>query len=83
MWYKSESMTSPTLTDTVSSKKWVYIRRHVKTEIREDSFGNEYTVYVYEEQKILKENYPIYLGETNNSNRLDDIEDVLAEIMGT
>lgn len=83
MWYKAESITEPKLVDTTSSKKWVYVRKNITTKTVIDDFGNEYTIYVFDEQKIPKEDYTIYLGETNNSSRLDDIEEVLAELMGT
>ncbi len=82
MWYKVESMVSPIMIDSLSSKKWVYIRRNVVSKTEVDEFGNEHVTYRYEEQKIPKENYAIFLTSSENSDRLSDIEDILADMIG-
>ena len=55
---KSQSTVKPTLIDTTSSKKVVYIRQNI-VEIQKD----DTTFYEYEEAKLTKEEYQEYLKE--------------------
>lgn len=67
-WYKSESATQPLEIDTISSKKYNYVRRNIEQATREDT-----TVYKYEECKILKEDWGLYLENEQLRADLDYI----------
>lgn len=83
VWYVAEGSTRPELVDAESSRNWVYIRKDVHTETREDEVtGESYTVYVWLEMKIPKDVYPVYEQEMQNSARLADVEEVITEIIG-
>jgi len=72
MWYKTESNTRPTIIDSTSSKKWVYVRKNIEEHEREDeTTGIKEKFYSWEEMKIPKENYPIYELEVQNAANLD------------
>ena len=71
-WYEGTSSVYPSLVDTTSSKKWVYVRRNIEEHEREDEqTGLKILFYSYEEMKIPKENYPIYELEAQNAANLD------------
>lgn len=70
-WYEGTSSVYPSLVDTTSSKKWVYVRRNIEEHEREDDEGIKEKFYRWEEQKIPKENYPIYELEVQNAANLD------------
>ena len=72
-WYEGTSSVYPSLVDTTSSKKWVYVRRNIEEHEREDDEGIKEKFYRWEEQKICKENYPIYELEVQNAANLDYI----------
>jgi hypothetical protein len=74
MWYKAESSERPQAVDSTSSRKWVYIRRNITQEQREDG-----KVYVYDEAKIPKDMYDIIASQ---DGRLADLEDVVTELIG-
>ena len=59
-WYKSESAIMPLDTDTTSSEVYNYVRRNIETEEREEN-GETITMYVYEEAKVLKADWGLYL----------------------
>ena len=82
IWYDGESSVYPTLIDTTSSKKWVYVRRNVEEHERENEQGTKETFYTFEEQKVSKEIWGIFEKEADNSTRLADVEDVLADLIG-
>jgi hypothetical protein len=74
-YYTAESNVSPSLVDSTSSQKYTYLRQNVQEVEREDPDGSKYTVYVYEEAKLTKEEYTIYLvdqtsGEANTQAQL-------------
>ena len=75
MWYKSESKDIPTEIDMASSQVYVYVRKNIIPIQREDE-----TLYEYDEIKIPKEVYEIFRLETENTDRIADLEDVLAEM---
>ena len=70
-WYEGTSSVYPSLVDTTSSKKWVYVRRNIEEHEREDDEGIKEKFYKWEEMKIPKENYPIYELEAQNAANLD------------
>ena len=82
MWYKGESTVYPQLIDSVSSKKWVYIRKNVEEQTRTDEEGREYTVWAFDETKIPKDVYSIFETQLSDEARLADIEEVITEILG-
>lgn len=72
-WYEGTSSVYPSLVDTTSSKKWVYVRRNIEEHERENDEGIKEKFYKWEEMKIRKEDYPIYQLEVQNSANLDYI----------
>lgn len=82
VWYMAESTVFPKLIDSSSSKKWVYVRRNVKKCERENEQGIKETFYSFEEQKVPKDVWGIFEQEADNSVRLADVEDVLADLIG-
>ena len=82
VWYMAESTVFPKLIDSSSSKKWVYVRRNVKRCERENEQGIKETFYSFEEQKVPKDVWGIFEQEADNSVRLADVEDVLADLIG-
>ena len=75
MWNYAEGKERPALVDETSSKKWVYVRRNIEEFEREDETDPtiKEKFYRWEEQKIPKENYPIYELEVQNAANLDYI----------
>lgn len=55
-WYKSRSSEQPSETDTTSSEKYNYVRKNI-VEVNEE----EGDYFEYEEAKVLKEDWGIYL----------------------
>ena len=82
MWYYVESKSYPTLVDTTSSKKWVYVRRNIEEHEREDEQGIKEIFYSFEETKIPKDVWAIFEKETDNSERLADVEEAITELYG-
>ena len=72
-WYYAEGRDRPLVTDEISSKKWVYIRRNIEEFECEDETDPtiKEKFYRWEEMKIRKEDYPIYQLEVQNSANLD------------
>lgn len=83
MWYKTESNTRPTIIDTESSKKWVYVRKNIEEHEREDeTTGIKETFYSYEEQKVPKEVWGIFEKTVENDERIADVEEAITELYG-
>ena len=82
MWYKSESTVRPEQVDNTSSKIYVYVRKNIVETTREDeTIGNE-VVFEFDECKIPKDIYEIFKSQLEANDRLDEIEEVIAEIVG-
>lgn len=81
MWYKAESTTLPAIIDDTSSRVYVYVRKNIVAEQYVDESGEKITVYIYDEIKIPKEVYEIFRIESENTERIADVEDVLADIL--
>ena len=79
MWYEAMCDIEPEIVDTKSSNKYVYIRRNVHLETREDESGESKSFYAFEEMKIQKDIYEIIAPQ---NARLDDIEEAITEIIG-
>lgn len=73
MWITSEANYKPNTVDIATSKVYNYIRRNIHQEQREDDEGKIYTVWVYEEKKISKENWELYKAVERNSANIDYI----------
>lgn len=73
MWITAEANYKPNTVDIATSKVYNYIRRNIHQEQREDDEGKIYTVWVYEEKKISKENWELYKAVERNSANIDYI----------
>lgn len=82
-WYKTSSMTKPKIIDDTLSKKYVYVRRNiVESELINDLNPDIKEIfYSFEEIKIPKDVYSIFEFEKFNSNRLDELEDTIVELI--
>ena len=69
-WKKVESMTEPSEYDFTSSKKYNYIHKNIETVEREHD-GETYTVYVYDEAKVNKDDWQLYLDLTQAQADID------------
>lgn len=72
MFVQSESSVRPELLDTESSNVYNYVRRNIREEEREED-GEAVTVYVYEEEKVKKENWDLYEDSTQQRADIDYI----------
>lgn len=61
-WKISQSADRPEELDTTSSKVYNYARRNITEETVEGPGGESMTVYNYEELKVEKENWPLYIA---------------------
>lgn len=76
-YYKSESDTRPATVER--GKKTVYLRKNITEKTREDEMtGETKTYYEYDEAAMSFADFELY----NDELRLDDIETVLAELIG-
>lgn len=74
MWYEAEGTTRPENIDTTSSKKYNYVRKDIHTETRTDEMtGKAYTVYVWLERKIAKDDWELYKAVEKNTADIDYI----------
>lgn len=67
-WIKSESTVKPLELDTVSSEFTVYLRENIVEEEREDESGNKYTMFVYDECQIPKQDWIVEQTEQNTAD---------------
>lgn len=72
-WYKAESATMPVEIDTESSKVYNYVRQNIEEEERENPDGETVTMYVYDECRIPKEAWGLYLETEQNTANIDYI----------
>ena len=78
-YIKSQSSVYPTLIDTTSSKKYVYLRQNVVEKQTEETDEETHIYYEYDEAKLTKEEYEQYLKEINSTKTLESIENLKAE----
>lgn len=71
---ESRSSVKPTLIDTTSSKKIVYIRQNI-IEVQKDGI----VFYEYDEAKLTKSEYQEYLKELEATDTLEIVENLKAE----
>ena len=79
MWKEVESATRPSELDTASSKVYNYVRRNIREEEREVN-GETVVYYVFEEQRIHKEDWDTYAKVIQNTQDVADITDALIEL---
>lgn len=73
MWINAEATFEPDAVDTTTSKVYNYVRRNIREEQREDEEGNRYTVWVYEEMRIAKDEWELYKSVERNTANIDYI----------
>lgn len=74
MWYNVESTTQPSMIDTTTSRNWIYVRKDIHTEEREDEVtGEKMAVWVWKEIKIARENWELYKAVERNTANIDYI----------
>lgn len=74
MWYKTESLTRPSTTNTNSSRSYNYMRRNIVEKQRVDDITNEVITYFeYEEIKIPKVEWEVFLQAMANAATIDYI----------
>ena len=78
-WKKAESANRPAELDTTSSKKYNYVRKNITEEQRETEEGTM-TFYVYDELKVLKSDWTLFLAVADSESRIADCEDALVEL---
>lgn len=79
-WKKSESTIRPKEVDYESSLSSVYVRKNIKTEIREELESQETTLYyIYDEAVLTPEEYTVYAAEQAHDENLA-IMSALADI---
>lgn len=78
-YVKSQSADYPELIDIISSKKYVYLRQNVVEMQSDNTDGETYTYYEYDEAKLTKEEYEQYLKEMSSAETLESIETLKAE----
>ena len=79
MWYRCEngSDVKPGVLDTESSRKYVYVRRNfVLIEAEEERPAH----WVWEEQKILRDDWAVYEKVLEHGEALDDVYEALTEL---
>jgi len=59
-WKRVESSVRPAEIDKDSSKKFVYVNKNVTEETRTDESGQEMTMYVFDQNKILQDDWDVY-----------------------
>ena len=74
MWTTVESMFEPELTDSTTSRNWIYVRRNVREEQRTDEVtGETVTVYIFEEMKVPRDEWELYKAVERNTANIDYI----------
>lgn len=71
-FYKSESLIRPLEVDTGSSRLYNYVRQNIE-EVERVEDGETITVYVYDECKVPKEAWGLYLDTMQNTADIEYI----------
>jgi len=77
-WKRVESTNRPQEFDTTLSKKWNYVRKNITEEQREAE-GGTVTMYVYDELKVLKEDWELFMSVEEQKRSLADGETSIAK----
>lgn len=75
MWYKTESTVRPSSIDNISSQEYVYIRKDITEEVREDV-----TYYLYKENKIPKKDWELYSQILTQENDISDVQMAICDL---
>lgn len=78
-WYKAESMVMPQDEDLTSSKYYNYVRKNIEA-VTEVIDGETITKYVWDERKIPKEAWGLYLTQQQQNEDIDSCMVALTEI---
>lgn len=73
MWITAEATFEPDAVDITTSKVYNYVRRNIREEQRENEEGNSYTVWVYEEMRVAKDEWELYKSAERNTANIDYI----------
>ena len=65
-WYQTESTVRPETLDVTSSRVYNYVRRNIK-----ESEVEGVTFYSYEEAKVKKDDWPMYLKQEQMTADID------------
>lgn len=79
MWYKAEYSNIPLEIDNVSSSEYVYVRRNIAKEEKNNE-DTVKTIYMCEEQKIPKKDWELYENILSHNVELSEIQDALIEL---
>lgn len=74
MRYKATSDTKPEVQDTTTSRVYNYYRTNIEESVRTDDTTNEKHVeYTYDEEKIRKEDWDLYLDRKASDSALQEL----------
>ena len=78
-WYHAESMVIPPDEDLTSSKCYNYVRKNIK-KITEETDGELREKYVWDECRIPKEAWGLYLAQKQQNEDIDSCMVALTEL---
>ena len=70
-WYKSSSTVRPEKTDTTSSKVYNYVRKNIVEKTIPTRNEGTITIYTYDECKIPKASWDVFLQNEQNTANID------------
>lgn len=76
-WYTTESTVRPETVDVTSSRVYNYVRRNI-----EETEVEGVTFYTYEEMKVKKDDWQMYLKQENFENALCEQDAMYDERIG-
>ena len=79
MWNEIMSNKELKLADTESSSSYVYLRK-LKEKYYDSVYDTE--MYIYSECKVPKDVYEMFMSLNTVEDRLDDVEEILASMIG-
>lgn len=72
--YQVRSDTKPETTDATSSSKYNYYRTGVtEHEVTDEQTGDKHTEYLYSEEKVLKEQWAVYISQKQTEDALQEL----------
>lgn len=75
-WYQSESTIKPNPICLNWSPKNVYLHKNIRLEEREDIAGRKYDMWVYDEAKLSRADYAIYVAEQNMNDLIEAEQEI-------
>jgi len=79
MWKKVTSYSRPSESDENFSRRYAAVRRNI---VKISDEGSSQDIYQYEEMKIPRELFDTFRSQSSADERLADIEEAVAEIIG-